>query len=172
MTGSALTYQPSLVAPLASFEPISIEHLNCCLLAWGHKMGPLERPFAQLDRAYGLFHEGRCVGVAATSPLVRETAAGLTRTECCELSRVCAARADLCRVVLRLWREFVFPVLGKPWAVSYQDAAEHSGNLYRFDGWVRLGASRSGTDSRSGRRGRRKVIWGWNADPSARKAAT
>ncbi|MCG8595637.1 MAG: hypothetical protein MI785_14915 [Kiloniellales bacterium] len=163
--------QLQLLTPLVSFDPIPIEHLNRCLLAWGHKMGPLRRPFAHLDRAYGLFHDGRIVGVVSTSPLVRETAAGMGREECCELSRLCCARPDLCRVVLRLWREFVFPTLGKPWAISYQHAVAHSGNLYRFDGWVRLGTSRSGTDARSGRRGRRKVIWGWSADPTTRKAA-
>lgn len=171
MTEAAVTYQPTLVAPLASFEPIPVDQLNTCLLIWDHKMGPLRRPYGQFDRAYGLFHDGRIVGVVSTSALVRETAAGLTRAQCCELSRLCASRPDLCRVVLRLWREFVFPTLGKPWAISYQDASAHSGNLYRFDGWVRLGASRSGTDTRSGRRGRSKVIWGWSADPAARKAA-
>ena len=92
------------------------------------------------------------------------------REECCELSRLCCERPDLCRVVLRLWREFVFPATGKHWAISYQDAVAHTGNLYRFDGWVRLGKSRSGTDQRSGRRGRNKVIWGWTADLAVRKA--
>ena len=171
MTEAAVTYQPALVAPLASFEPISVDDLNDCLLAWGHKMGPLRRPYQHLDRAYGLFHDGRIVGVVSTSPLVSEAVAGMGREQCCELSRLCCARPDLCRVVLRLWREFVFPTLGKPWAVSYQDAAAHTGGLYRFDGWVRLGGSRSGPDRRSGRPGRRKVIWGWSADPAVRKAA-
>lgn len=64
---------------------------------------------------------------------------------------------------------FVFPVLarerGYRWAVSYQDGALHSGNLYRFDGWVRIGRSRSSVDPRTGRKGRNKVIWGWPARP-------
>ena len=62
--------QPQLLTPLVTFDPIPIEHLNCCLLAWGHKMGALRRPYQHLDRAYGLFHDGRCVGVVSTSPLV------------------------------------------------------------------------------------------------------
>jgi hypothetical protein len=52
--------------------------------------------------------------------------------------------------MLRMWRAFVFPALchecGFVCGLGYQDAAIHSGNLYRFDGWVRLATSRSGTD--------------------------
>lgn len=63
-----------------------------------------------------------------------------SRHEAIELSRLCAARPDLSRVMLRMWRAFVFPTLcqefGFVWAVSYQDAAIHAGNVYRFDGWV------------------------------------
>lgn len=85
----------------------------------------------------------------------------LTRENTCELSRLCAERPHLCRVALRLWREFVFPQLGYRYVISYQDADMHSGNTYRFDGWKRAGFSSSGTDTRSGRRGRRKWIWVW-----------
>ncbi len=50
-------------------------------------------------------------------------------------------KPDLCRVVLRLRRSFVFPAITVArvcrWAVSYQDSVLHSGNLYRFDGWAR-----------------------------------
>ncbi|CAN7725860.1 hypothetical protein [Mesorhizobium sp. LjRoot246] len=63
-----------------------------------------------------------------------------SRHEAIELSQLCAARPDLSRVMLRMWRAFVFPTLcqecGFVWAVSYQDAPIHAGNLYRFDGWV------------------------------------
>lgn len=92
-----------------------------------------------------------------------------------ELGRVCAVREHLNRAAVRLWREFVFPALcrehGWSWCISYQDAVLHSGDLYRFDGWVRLATSRSGTDARSGRKGRSKVIWGWHADPDVRRSA-
>ena len=101
----------------------------------------------------------------AAGALIRERVAGLSRAEAVELGRLCAATPHLCRPMLRLWREMVLPDLarayGYRWAVSYQDAALHTGNLYRFDGWVRLATSRSGTDPRSGRKGRNKVIWGW-----------
>jgi len=55
----------------------------------------------------------------------------------------------------------VFPALGYPFAISYQDADLHNGNTYRFDGWKRIGRSKSGVDTRSGRKGRDKIIWLW-----------
>lgn len=103
--------------------------------------------------------------MAATDRLIRERVAGFSREEAVELSRLCTARPDLSRVVLRLWRAFVLPMVtashGCNWAVSYQDAGIHTGNIYRFDGWVVVGHSRSGRDPRTGRKGRSKVIWGW-----------
>ena len=85
----------------------------------------------------------------------------LTRENSIELSWLCAARSGLCRVALRLWREFAFPSLGVRFAVSYQDADLHKGHTYRFDGWTRRAYSRSGTDTRSGRPGRNKYVWVW-----------
>lgn len=161
----AATFLPALIR----FDAITLDAVNDSLVAWGHRMGPLNRPYRQ-GPFHGLFHEDRLVGVVAAASLVRETCAGFGRHEALELARVCAARPDLCRVLVRLWREFVFPVLRQPWAVSYQDAVMHSGNLYRFDGWVPVGTSRSGTDQRGGRKGRSKVIWGWHADADARAA--
>lgn len=159
--------------PAVMFRPISREDLNQCLIAWGHRMGPIHRPTG--GWSHGLVHDGELVAIVATDTLIRERVAGLTRHEAVELSRLCAARPDLSRVALRMWRAFVFPLLceqcGFNWALSYQDAGIHSGNLYRFDGWVRFATSRSGNDSRSGRKGRRKVIWGWSDDHQLRAAA-
>lgn len=152
-----------------SFEPIDHGELNACLSAWGHRMGELRRPTA--GWAHGLRCDGRLLAVVATDTLIAPRVAGLSRRDAVELSRLWAARPDLCRVALRLWRVFVFPELaaarGYRWAISYQDAGLHSGNLYRFDGWSRLGVSRSGVDPRSGRRGRSKVVWGWCGDDAA-----
>ncbi len=79
-----------------------------------------------------------------------------------ELSRICAARPHLNRAILRLWRESVFALLPHVYAISYQDAVLHSGDLYRFDGWQCIVQSaRSGTDARSGKKGRRKRVWLW-----------
>jgi len=74
--------------------------------------------------------------------------------------------------MLRLWREMVFPALAavhrREIAVSYQDEALHSGNLYRFDGWQLLGkGGGGGRDTRTGRPGRKMKIWGWSPRPGA-----
>lgn len=133
------------------------------------------RELAGLTRgwSHGISRDGELLAVVATDTLIRERVAGLSRHDAIELSRICAVEPGLCRVALRLWRMFVFPGLcaerGCRWAVSYQDAALHKGDLYRFDGWIRIGQSRSGTDPRSGRPGRRKVIWGWCDDPEERR---
>lgn len=169
---------PRFLDPLVSFDAIDEGELNACLVQWGHKMGPLNRPTEYGFGAHGLRHNGRLVAVAAWSALVRENCAGMTflpRQTTTELSRVCAERPDLCRVIVRLWREFVFPGVcdarGHKWAVSYQDADLHSGDLYRFDGWLKLGEFRSGGhDPRTGRKGRTGFVWGWAADPAAMDA--
>lgn len=166
-----------LIDPLVSFDLISADELNWALAKWGHKMGPLNRPLQYGGEAHGLRHNGRLVGVTAWSTLIRETCAGmdwLSRDMTTELSRVCAERQDVCRVAVRLWREFAFPAVrsarGHEWAVSYQDSALHGGNLYRFDGWVRVGRFKSGgMDPRTGRRGREGWIWGWHPDDAERK---
>lgn len=162
-----------LIAPIAHIAQIDMDEANNALVSWGHRMGACNRPNADIW-AHGLHEHGRLVAVAVTAGLVARTCAGFTRAEAVELARLCAARPDLCRVMLRMWREFVFPPLchcyGYQWAVSYQDEALHSGDTYRFDGWVRLDRSRSGTDQRSGREGRSKTIWGWHPDPAERAA--
>ena len=95
----------------------------------------------------------------------------MTRDQALELGRLCAVRPDLCRVMLRLWREFVFPDLCRAHGFGgrspTRNSALHTGNLYRFDGWQRVGKSSSGTDQRSGRKGRNKVIWGWKLPEAA-----
>ena len=136
-------------------------------------MGPLHRPNCGDQWFHGLRHGGRLVAVTAASQLPAQRVAGFGRDEAFELSRVCAAAQDWCRAVVRLWRQTVFPALcqsrGFAWALSYQDSVIHSGDLYRFDGWVRLAFSHSGTDRRTGRPGRDKWIWGWHADPAERQ---
>ncbi len=72
-------------------------------------MGEIHRPTR--GWSYGLRHEGRLLAVVATDTLIRERVAGLTRHDAVELSRLCAAKPDLCRVALRLWRSFAFPQL-------------------------------------------------------------
>lgn len=164
--------------PLVSFDVIGADELNWALVKWGHKMGPLDRPLQYGGGAHGLRHNGVLVAVSAWSTLIRENCAGmdfLPRETTTELSRVCASRPDLCRLVVRMWREFAFPSIcaarGHEWAVSYQDGHLHSGDLYRFDGWVKLGIFKSGAaDPRTGRTGRSGFVWGWHPDPRTREA--
>lgn len=165
----------SSLFPLVRFDPITRELANAALEAWGHRMGPQCRPQFEHDRCHGLFHDG-LVAVTITSPLVRECVGGglghLTRANALELSRLCADRKGLCRVALRLWREFVFPGLGKPIVISYQDADLHNGNTYRFDGWERIGFCRAGGDDpRTGRQARNRWVWAWPVGMSAHLAA-
>lgn len=165
----------NLFQPIVSFDAITLPELNRCLVAWGHKMGPWNRPDYGNARFHGLRHDGDLVAVTALDQLITAEVQGLRRDQAIELGRVCAARPGLNRVAVRLWREFVFPAVcrerGVTWAISYQDAVLHSGDLYRFDGWVKLGTSSSGTDARSGAKGRRKVIWGWQLRASEAIAA-
>lgn len=149
--------------PIAALVTIELAEANQLLIAWQHKMGPVCRPNGY-ERSQVLLHNGDPVAVTVTSSLVRQNVGGrpdLTRENTIELSRLCAARPSLCRVMLRLWREMVFPALGYTYAISYQDADLHTGNTYRFDGWQRVAYSHSGTDTRSGRKGRNKWIWLW-----------
>lgn len=158
--------------PWITFESGDLETANRLLSQWGHRMGPLHRGW-QTATVHFLCHEGTPVALTTVSPLIRERVGGIpwiTRANAIELSRVCAERPGLCRVVLRLWREFVFPSLGRQYAISYQDAAEHTGNLYRFDGWERVSRTRSGVDQRSGRRGRDKWVWVWSSESVAAQA--
>jgi hypothetical protein len=152
--------------PLVRFDPLDIERANVGLREWGHKMGPLNRPFQSLDLAHGLFHGDELVGVATTSTLITANIGGglghINRHNARELSRLCAAQSGLNRVVLRLWREFVFPGLGVPIVISYQDSDLHTGNTYRFDGWEKIGFCRAGGDDpRSGRKARNRNVWAW-----------
>lgn len=148
------------------FAAIDLDSANECLARWGHQMGPLNRG-NQGAICHGLFHGDRLVAVTTVSTLIASCVGGglkmLTRNNCCELSRLCAERSGLCRVILRLWREFVFPELRWEFVISYQDADLHSGNTYRFDGWRRVAYARSGVDTRSGRPGRNKWVWVWPA---------
>lgn len=154
--------------PLASLAEIALDEANAALESWGHQMGTFRRPNAHAW-AHGLFHGADLVAVTVTSALVMPTAAGgFTRRDAGELARLCAARPGLCRVALRLWRECVWPGIaarqGWEWCISYQDEVVHSGETYRCDGWRRVARSHSGTDRRSGRPGRDKVVWAWHPD--------
>ncbi|ACL58505.1 hypothetical protein [Methylobacterium nodulans] len=160
-----------LVPPLAHIEAIDRTDLNRLLTRWGHRMGAYTRPSYAIEAHHALFEHGEPVAVTAAGETVRETIGrtGISRARCVELARLCAARRDLCRPMLRLWREMIFPAVaavhGRDLAVSYQDEALHTGDLYRFDGWLLLGkGGGGGPDTRTGRPGRRMKIWAWPPD--------
>lgn len=157
----------NLLRPMVTFEAIKLEQANALLATWGHKMGPCLRGNAR-GWSHALLHEGQPVALTVTANLIADAvggAPGLNRANTVELARLCAVRSGLCRVAIRLWREFVFPALGYKYAVSYQDADLHQGHTYRFDGWQRIARSRSGVDTRSGRVGRDKYVWLYPPDP-------
>jgi hypothetical protein len=147
--------------PLATFEVITEQEMNACLIAWGHKMGPLSRPMAA-PHCYGLRIGDEVQGVVSDSSLIPEELAGQRREDTIEVSRLCASQPSLCRVTLRLWREVAFPLQRERHAISYQDERLHTGNTYRFDGWRVLTRTRSGLDRRSDRAGRNKTVWIWS----------
>ena len=157
------TIQNRALFGFVGFDQVALSEANEMLEAWGHKMGALHRG-NQDALCHALTYEGKPMAVTTASNLIAGVVGNcewMTRENTIELSRLCAVRCGLCRVALRLWREFVFPALGYEYAVSYQDADLHNGNTYRFDGWERVGRSRSGTDTRSGRPGRDKYVWAW-----------
>lgn len=165
----------SLIDPLFVFDRIDREELNDCLVRWDHKMGPIQRPEYTPPIDFVLRENGRPLFVIAADTLIRPTC-GLDRSEAFELSRMCAdpARARISSLAMRMWRALAYPLIvgawGSPWVISYQDAARHTGNLYRYDGWLVLGYSVSGSDPRAlpGTAAvRRKVIWGWHGDAAA-----
>lgn len=163
-----MTVVPLSFSPIAAFQECDLDVANTYLIRWDHKMGPLKRPKGGDPGCHILLFEGEPVAVTTTSTLIREGVGGglrnvLTRQNTIELSRLCAIQPGLCRIMLRMWREFVFPSLAYEYAISYQDRELHTGDTYRFDGWVKVRPSRAGgKDQRSGREGRDKWIWVWS----------
>lgn len=156
---------PSVVA----VEPISLRDARKLLLRWAHRHGPISRPVrtdAHVVRAHGT-----PVAIVTTSELVQPPVAGdLYRDDAIELSRLCCESPEWSRVALRLWRNAIFPMYRRAWAISYQDTILHDGSLYRFDGWVRIEATRPGPDRRSGRVPSPKIVWAWTPDTARMKA--
>lgn len=162
--------------PFVWFGPVDLDVANECLTTWAHKMGPFTRPAEYGAWAHALVVRDEPVAITVAATLIRATVGGglstLSRDNTVELARLCAVRSGLCRVALRMWREFVFPTLGYPTALSYQDADLHNGDTYRFDGWKRVAFIRGGNvDQRSGRKARNKYVWLWPELPALECAA-
>jgi hypothetical protein len=152
--------------PLARFEVIELSEANRALIAWAHFLGQFDRPFGY--QAFGLFLGDALVSVAISGSTINATCAGWERGRVVELARLCSHPDHRwsTRVCLRFWRVTAPASWGSEYwpvdaAVSYQNAARHSGDIYRFDGWKKVaevrGSGAGGTWSR--KKGERKAIW-------------
>ena len=158
-----------IIEPIAHLAAIPMHEVNALLEQWGHKMGPLLRVHSTTMHSHALYAHGQPVALATTSTLICANVGGglkhMTRANTVELSRLCACVPWANRVMLRMWRELVFPATKKHYAISYQDSDLHTGNTYRFDGWKRAAWARGTPDLRSGRQGRNRFIWVWERPP-------
>lgn len=140
MITPAVTRLRLIDAPMVGLYPTQLRDANRLLVEWGHRLGPVDRPFR--SEAFVLEIDGRPLAVAVSASAVSASVAGSGRTEVVELARLGAAAPWACRIMLRLWREACAP-RWKCWpvkaAISYSHNAMHPGNLYRFDGWERAG---------------------------------
>lgn len=132
----------SLFPPVA-LERIGIGDANRLLVEWRHELGACDRPF-RVD-GWALELAGEPIAVAVSASTVSATCAGRQRNQLVELARIARHPAHpwVLRVMLRLWRE----VAARAWcwppaaAVSYA-LPGRTGDLYRFDGWRRVGEVR------------------------------
>lgn len=119
----------------------SLTEANRLLVRWGHDLGPVNRSFR--SEPWVFLVDGRPMSVAVSCSIVSahvsDSASNvLYRPEqVVELARLASAERWATRLMLRWWREVgarrweCWPVKA---AVSYSDK-NHTGNLYRWDGW-------------------------------------
>jgi hypothetical protein len=141
---------------------------DALLASWGHPLGECNRPFGRED--WVLEIDGRPAALATSastvsgSVLVDGEAAervGIARSwdrgEVVELARIARApdHPRVMRVMLRLWSAYLaerWPYWAAPLAVSYAMPGT-KGDIYRFDGWIRVGTRKpsggSGTWTRA-----------------------
>jgi hypothetical protein len=152
--------------PLARFESIPLETANAALDLWQHFLGEFDRPFGY--QAFGLYVDDDLVTVAVSASTINPTCGGWPRRRVVELARLCSAPRQrwATRVGLRLWRvlaprEWTREYWPVDAVVSYSNAARHSGDIYRFDGWTKVADVRpsgaGGTWARQ--KGERKSVW-------------
>lgn len=111
------------------------------LTSWDHPLGECNRPFGRQDFVFDL--DGYPIALATSASTVSKTVAGFTRYQVTELARI-ARHPDhphILRVMLRLWRCYCaqrWPYWPVSAAVSYAMPGT-TGDIYRFDGWERVG---------------------------------
>lgn len=120
-------------------RPAPLDEANQWVTAWGHRLGPVHRPFGPQGLRLEWQDAPLAVAIAASS--VSNTVAGYRCQELVECARLCAREPWANRVMLRLWRECCAP-LWPYWpvqaAMSYSHNAMHTGHLYRLDGWTKV----------------------------------
>ena len=151
--------------PSVTVEQVDIAEANALLTLWEHELGPCRHPFRQ--EAHAMLVDGRPLAVTISASTVSARCGDMPRRELVELARI--ARHPDERWVLRIWREVCAP----SWAcwpvraaVSYA-LPGRTGDLYRFDGWERVGEVRpspgggtwSNAPTVNGVADGRKVLW-------------
>jgi hypothetical protein len=136
------------------FVPCSLDEANRLLVAFGHKLGPVNRPFR--SEPWLFLVDSRPVSVAVSASIVSRHVSNdegkvlYRRGEVVELARQASSVRWANRLMLRWWRE-VGALRWECWpvkaAVLYHHTELHNGDLYRFDGWRRV---RSGCGSSGG----------------------
>lgn len=160
--------------PIARWLVIDDARADVALVRWGHWLGACDRPFGRVS--YGLEFEEELVAVAVSASTVNGSCPPFRRTEIIELARLCAHpdHRDLTRVALRLWRKTAPVEWSRQWAaqalVSYANSLRHSGDIYRFDGWIRIGDRRAsnGGGRQKGTRAEPKSLWAYPLTDEAR----
>ncbi|CAI9417175.1 hypothetical protein [Nocardioides sp. T2.26MG-1] len=132
--------------PVVGVEQLANAEADRLLTAWGHYLGPCDRPFGR--QSFALHIDGRPVSVAVSASTVSSTVRitddrTLRRQELVELARLCSAPGErwATRVMLRLWREVHaqrWPYWSPLAAVAYSQNDRHDGRIYRFDGWTKV----------------------------------
>lgn len=137
--------------PLAAFDVMDDVEANAALETWGHYLGENNRPFGR--QSFGLYLGPELISVAVSASTVSATCAGFSRFEVVELARLVTKPGEkaFTRVSLRLWRQLApaawVKKYHKKWpvvhaVVSYSNETRHKGDIYRFDGWEKVGVMR------------------------------
>jgi hypothetical protein len=132
--------------PLVSVVEAARDQVNELLEAWEHPLGGFRRLFAQ--QHFVMVAGGEPVAVACSGSVRRPTVAGgIPRRSVVELARI-ARHPDhprAMRAMLRVWTDYLAPAWSDKYddwpvtaAISYALPGK-TGNVYRFDGWDRIG---------------------------------
>lgn len=133
-------------APLVAVAETPRDRVNELLEAWKHPLGGFRRLFAQ--QHFVMTAAGQPVAVACSGSVRRPTVAGgIPRRNVVELARI-ARHPDhprAMRAMLRVWTDYLAPAWTDKYpdwpvtaAISYALPGK-AGNVYRFDGWDRIG---------------------------------